>query len=90
MMSVLLVVTRIVDLAFQALMLAILINALLSWIHPRPYNAFVNFIEAVANTVCNPIRRVIPTVVAGMDISPIIAMVLLSLLQGIVHRVLLG
>jgi len=90
MMTILGTVARVVGFLFDALMLVILINALLSWIQPRPHNAFVNVVERIADTVCNPIRRYLPVVVGGFDLSPIVAMLALSLVKSLVLRVLLG
>lgn len=90
MMTILGVVARLVGFAFDALMLVILVNALLSWVRPDPMNPLVRWLDRVSAMVCDPIRRAIPTVFGGLDLSPMIAMLLLMLLKNIVLRVLLG
>lgn len=57
-----------------ALMRTTSISALLSWVRPDPSNPIVMFLERVSDLVCNPIRRVIPTNVSGIDFAPFIAM----------------
>ena len=89
-MAILGVLARVVGLAFDALMLVILVNALLSWIRPKPDNMLVQVIDRISDTICNPIRRLVPTIVSGLDLSPMIAMLLLMLLKNIVLKVLLG
>jgi len=89
-MTILGVVVTVIDWVLEALMLVILVNALLSWLPSARSNALAQVLERVSDTVCNPIRRVVPTVVSGLDLSPMIAMVLLILLRNVLHWVLLG
>jgi YggT family protein len=67
----------ILDVVLQTLLVIILINALLSWVRPDPSNPIVVFLERVSDLVCNPIRRVIPTNVSGIDFAPFVAMLLI-------------
>ena len=59
----------------------ILINALLSWVRPDPNHAIVQFLDRVSDAVCNPIRRLIPTIYAGIDFAPFVAMLLIYFLK---------
>jgi YggT family protein len=74
-------VALVLNLVLEALMLVILVNALLSWFRPDPSNPAVRFLDTVSDVVCNPIRRLFPTVVSGFDLAPMIAMLLLIFLQ---------
>ena len=67
----------ILDVVLQTLLVVILINALLSWVRPDPSNPIVMFLERVSDLVCDPIRRVIPTQVSGIDFAPFIAMLVI-------------
>jgi YggT family protein len=58
----------------QLLMIVIFINAILSWVRPDPGNPIVMFLDRVSDLVCNPIRRLFPTVLSGIDFAPFIAM----------------
>ena len=71
----------VLDIVFQMLMIVILINALLSWVRPDPSNPIVVILDRISGLVCNPIRRIIPTAVGGMDFAPFIAMLLIFFLQ---------
>ncbi len=64
----------VLDVVLQLLLLIILINALLSWVRPDPGHPIVVFLDRVSDAVCNPIRRLFPTVVSGIDLAPLIAM----------------
>ena len=71
-----------IDLLFCALNLAILIRVVLSWVNVNPYNPLVSFVYQITDPIIEPLRRIIPPL--GMiDITPIIAMILLSVLQQV-------
>ncbi|MEO5355209.1 MAG: YggT family protein, partial [Magnetococcus sp. XQGC-1] len=61
----------------------ILIRVLLSWVNPDPYNPIVQFLVRATEPVLEPLRRMIPAV-AGLDLSPIVALLGLSLLQRLI------
>ena len=68
----------------SALWLILVINALLSWVRPDPNNPIVRFLDTVSDAVCDPIRRLFPTVVGGLDLAPLIAIGVIWLLQRVV------
>jgi YggT family protein len=75
------VVAWLVDIGLQVLIVLIVINALLSWFRIDPSNPALQLLERVSGFVCNPIRRLFPTVASGMDFAPMIALVALMALQ---------
>lgn len=68
----------------NALWLILIINALLSWVRPDPSNPIVRFLDTVSDAVCDPIRRLFPTVVGGLDLAPLIAIGVIWVLQRVV------
>jgi YggT family protein len=74
-------IATILDLVLQALLIIILINAILSWVRPDPSNPIVMFLERVSDAVCDPIRRLFPTVLGGIDFAPFIAMLAIWFIQ---------
>jgi len=76
---------RLINSILWLLNLAILLRALFSWINPDPYNALVRLVHQITEPILAPLRRYIPPV-AGMDITPIVAIVILELL----HRILIA
>ena len=50
----------------------IIIAALLSWVQPDPYNPIVQMLYRLTEPAYALVRRYIPTVFGGMDLSPII------------------
>jgi YggT family protein len=70
-------IALVLDVVLQTLLLVVLINALLSWVRPDPSNPIVMFLERVSDLVCDPIRRLIPTNVSGIDFAPFVAMLVI-------------
>ncbi|MCC6349337.1 MAG: YggT family protein [Candidatus Eisenbacteria bacterium] len=77
-------------LVFDALMLVILLNAVLSWFRLDPSNPILLLLDRVSDFVCNPIRRLFPTVVSGIDLAPLIAMIALMFLRAWIVPTLYG
>jgi YggT family protein len=71
----------VLNVVFQTVLLIVLVNAILSWVRPDPYNPIVMFLDRVSDVVCSPIRRLIPTALGGIDFAPFIAMLILWFLQ---------
>lgn len=74
--------------AFQLLYLFLLVRVILTWVpgvdqrHP-----VVQVVHRVTSPMLNPIRRLVPPV-GGLDLSPLIAFVLLSAIQRVVVDVM--
>lgn len=79
-----------VNMAFDVLLLVILLNAVLTWFRLDPSNPVLQLLERVSDWVCNPIRRLFPTTMSGIDFAPMIAMVALLFLQRIIVPSLQG
>ena len=79
-----------VNLFFQILILAIVARALLSWFPVRqgtPFYPLAVILHQITEPILGPLRRIIPTI--GMiDISPIVAILVLNLLQGVLVNAL--
>jgi len=68
--------------------LLILIRVLLSWIPMNRPNAIVAFIFAATEPILEPIRRILPPM-GGVDLSPIVAMVLLQVIGNLFVRLVI-
>ena len=58
----------------------IIISALITWVSPDPYNPIVRFLYSVTDPVLRPIRRRIG-IVMGIDISPLIVILIIIFIQ---------
>jgi YggT family protein len=76
-----------VDLLFNILQFAIIIRSLLSWFNPRPENPLVVFLNDITEPILSPLRRIVPRI--GMiDITPLVAILLLSVIQQVLYQVI--
>jgi YggT family protein len=73
---------------FQLLSAAIFIRALLSWFPVGRDNPLVVFLDRVTEPVLAPLRRVIPPIGGAIDITPIVAILLLQFLSQILFGAL--
>jgi YggT family protein len=59
--------------------LVIFVSALLSWVpNLDPYNPVVVAVRRLADLLCDPIRRLVPMGSLGIDLSPLLAILLLQ------------
>ena len=77
-------VATVLDVVLSALGIIIIINALLSWVRPDPSNPILRFLDQVSDAVCDPIRRLFPTVVGGLDLAPMIVLLVIMFLRQFV------
>ena len=79
---------------FLVYLVLIFIRVLLSWVPRMPYNpylrAVVRFIEETTDPYLNLFRRFIPPIGGRLDISPIVAIIVLSIVSGIIVRLIAG
>jgi len=65
----------------------IMISVLISWVSPDPFNPIVKFLRAATEPIFDWIRRRLPFAVIGMlDLSPLVALLAIQLLQMVVVR----
>ena len=76
-----------VNVLFLGLTLAIFGRVILSWVPTRLPWGLNDFIFSVTEPILGPIRRALP-MAAGMDFSPLIALVLLQLVEQLLLRIL--
>ena len=74
----------------EALTWLVIIRALLSWVNPDPSNPIVQFIERATEPLLMPFRALIPTYKIGIDISPILAILMLYFLKIFLVQTLFG
>lgn len=67
----------------------IIIRAVLSWVSPDPYNPIVRFINNITEPVLYQIRRRLPVSFGGIDLSPVIVLLVIMFLQNFVVQSLL-
>jgi len=69
----------------------IIISALLSFVRPDPYNPIVQVLHRLTEPVLHFIRQKLPFVLfSGIDLSPLVVILGLQLLDNFMTRALLG
>ena len=71
----------ILDLVLNIYMWIIVVRALISWVHPDPYNPLVRFLYNVTEPVLGWLRRKLPLVWGGIDLSPLAVILLIYFIR---------
>ena len=88
-------ILRLISVIFDIFTTLIFIEVIGSWIMmsriklPEFVYNILQAVHSITSVVLDPIRKLIPSM-GGLDISPIIALLLMQLLQSLLARVLLG
>ncbi|MBD5165271.1 YggT family protein [Helicobacter sp.] len=68
----------------------VIIAALITWVRPDPYNPIVQILYKLTEPVYAKIRKIIPTLLGGIDIAPILVILVLKFIDLFVVRLLFG
>lgn len=77
-------VAGILNLLFTVLTIAIIGRALLSWFDPMLRHGISQLLVDITEPFIAPIRRLIPPIGGTLDISPIVALVLLQVVERVI------
>ncbi|MDQ1297874.1 MAG: YggT family protein [Campylobacterota bacterium] len=66
----------------------IIIGSLLTWIRPDPYNPIVQIIYRLTEPAYALVRRVMPTVFNGLDLAPLIIIIVLQVMDVILVNII--
>ncbi len=69
----------------QLLSLAIFLRAILSWVIRDPYNPIARALDTITEPILQPLRQIVPRM-GMMDITPLVAIVLLSVIASLVRN----
>lgn len=74
-------IAEVINIVLTIYMYVIIIRALLSWVNPDPYNPIVHMLYKITEPVLNPIRKLVPVWKIGLDISPLIVILIIFFLK---------
>jgi len=65
----------------------IVVRALISWVSPDPYNPIVRTLVVITEPLLRPLRRLVPPgKLGGVDLSPLLAILLVQFVRtGLVY-----
>jgi len=80
---------NVIGIILNILTCLIFIRAIISWVSPDPFNPIVQFLYKTTEPILEPIRRILPLGFRyGLDISPIIAFIIIYFLKDFLVRTL--
>ena len=78
----------IVRLAINILSIAIIARSLISWFDPQMRFPISQLLVDITEPILGPIRRTVPAIGGMIDISPIVALILLRIIGSILNNAL--
>lgn len=82
-------IIQLVDMIFTLLTFAIIANAIMSWLPVDRYNnPIARLLDQITAPILEPLRRIVPPL-GMMDVTPIVALILLQVLQAVIHGFLI-
>jgi len=72
---------------FTILKAAIVVRVISSWLPISPYSRWVHWSYRLSEPILAPLRRVVPAF-GGLDLSPIVAYILLNILESFLFRLM--
>jgi YggT family protein len=69
-------------------MIVLIVRAVLSWISPDPYNILVRIIYGLTEPIMAPMRRTLPLVFGGIDLTPVVMIVLIYLANSFLSNLM--
>jgi YggT family protein len=69
----------------------VIARAVISWVNPDPYNPIVRFLYSATEPLLYRMRRSLPLVAGGIDLSPLLVLLAIIFLQrflvGSLHQI---
>jgi YggT family protein len=76
-----LAIARLLELVITVYIWIIIARAIVSWVNPDPSNQIVRFLHRVTEPVLRPVRYRLPTLAMGLDLSPMVVILVLYFLD---------
>jgi len=77
---------RLIEYLFKIYELIILARVFISWVHVDNDNRIVQWIYRLTEPVLAPFRKIFPMERIGLDFSPLLALVVLEIVQWMLFR----
>lgn len=74
-------VAQILSMIINIYVWIVIIAALISWVRPDPYNPIVQILYKLTEPLYAKIRSLIPTIIGGIDLAPIIVILVLQFIN---------
>ncbi|AWI33501.1 YggT family protein [Helicobacter apodemus] len=74
-------VAQILSMIINIYVWIVIIAALISWVRPDPYNPIVQILYKLTEPLYVKIRSLIPTIIGGIDLTPLIVVLVLQFIN---------
>lgn len=75
-------VASVLDMLLTLYMWIVIVQAIVSWVNPDPFNPIVRFLYQVTEPVFYRIRRALPLVFGGMDLTPVVVILAIVFMKS--------
>ncbi|MBL4775788.1 MAG: YggT family protein [Mariprofundus sp.] len=75
--------SSVLHIIFMTATIIVIARAVLSWVSPDPYNPIVRIINQLSEPLLSMVRKYVP-MIAGIDFSPLIALLMIMFLDNFV------
>lgn len=75
-------VASVLDMLLTLYMWIVIVQAIVSWVNPDPFNPIVRFLYQVTEPVFYRIRRALPLVFGGMDLTPLVVILAIVFMKS--------
>ncbi len=82
-------IAQVLNIVLYLYMWVIIIRALLTWVNPDPYNQIVRFLYQITEPVLYPVRKKLSFVGGGLDLSPVVVILAIFLVQKFFIRTMI-
>lgn len=79
--NLIMALAKVINIVLTIYMWIIIFRALISWVNPDPYNQIVILLYRITEPVLGPVRRMIPLRNIGLDLSPLVVILLIIFLK---------
>lgn len=79
--NIILGIANVLEVVLNIYKWVIIIRALVSWVNPDPYNPIVQILTKMTEPVLRPLRKLAPPYKVGIDLSPLIAILIILFLD---------
>ena len=84
--NLIIALARVLEILLTFYMWVLIARAVISWVNPDPYNPLVQFLYKVTEPILYPIRRLLGTYAIGIDLSPMVAILIMIFLNNFLIR----
>jgi YggT family protein len=76
-------IEQLLQLTLNVLLIAIILQVVMSWINPGAYNPLTSILYSLTEPLLRPVRHLLP-VVSGLDFSPLVVLIVIQLTKMLI------